>query len=40
MPGIGSRTTQIYLHLSGTDLAARMAGAVAELDKEVAGLVF
>ncbi|HHY0927346.1 TPA: tyrosine-type recombinase/integrase [Salmonella enterica] len=34
------RTTQIYLHLSGTDLAARMAGAVAELDRKVAGLVF
>jgi site-specific recombinase XerD len=34
------RTTQVYLHLSGTDLAARMAGAVAELDRKVAGLVF
>lgn len=34
------RTTQIYLHLSGTDLAARMAGAVAELDLKVAGMVF
>lgn len=34
------RTTQIYLHLSGTDLAARMAGAIAELDRRVANQVF
>lgn len=34
------RTTQIYLHLSGTELAARMAGAVAELDLKVAKMIF
>ncbi|EGD1407095.1 site-specific integrase [Salmonella enterica] len=34
------RTTQIYLHLSGTDLAVRMAGAIAELDMKVASQVF
>ncbi|HAT4985385.1 TPA: site-specific integrase [Serratia marcescens] len=34
------RTTQIYLHLSGTDLAAKMAGAIAEQDRRVASQVF
>lgn len=34
------RTTQIYLHLSGTDLAIRMAGAIAGLDLKVAAIVF
>ena len=28
--------TQIYLHLSGTDLSAKMAGAIAEQDRRVA----
>ncbi|UBB12048.1 site-specific integrase [Pantoea eucrina] len=34
------RTTQIYIHLSGTDMAARMAAAVAETDRKIAGLIF
>lgn len=34
------RTTQIYIHLSGSDLAGRMAAAVAEIDRKVAGLIF
>lgn len=34
------RTTQIYLHLSGTDLSAKMAGAIAEQDRRVASQVF
>ncbi|MDU7840218.1 MAG: tyrosine-type recombinase/integrase [Pantoea sp.] len=34
------RTTQIYIHLSGSDLAGRMAAAVAETDRKVAGLIF
>ena len=34
------RTTQIYIHLSGSDLAGRIAAAVAETDRKVAGLIF
>lgn len=34
------RTTQMYLHLSGVDLAARMAGAIAMTDQKVSGLIF
>ncbi|MGC0860032.1 site-specific integrase [Pantoea agglomerans] len=34
------RTTQIYIHLSGTDMAARMGAAVAETDRKIAGLIF
>lgn len=34
------RTTQIYIHLSGTDMAARMAAAVAETDRKIAELIF
>ncbi|ECJ9843241.1 site-specific integrase [Salmonella enterica] len=34
------KTTQIYLHLSGTELAAKMAGAVANLDLKVANVIF
>lgn len=34
------RTTQIYIHLSGYDLAGRIASAVAETDRKVAGLIF
>jgi len=34
------RTTQIYIHLSGYDLAGRIAAAVAETDRKVAGLIF
>ena len=34
------RTTQIYLHLSGTDLSAKMAGAIAEQDRRVASRVW
>ena len=34
------RTTQIYIHLSGSDLAGRMAAAVAEIDRKVVGLIF
>jgi len=34
------RTTQIYIHLSGSDLAGRIATAVAETDRKVAGLIF
>lgn len=34
------RTTQIYIHLSGTDMAARMAAVVAEIDRKIAGLIF
>ncbi len=34
------RTTQIYIHLSGSDLAGRIAAAVAEIDRKVAGLIF
>lgn len=34
------RTTQIYIHLSGSDLAGRITAAVAETDKKVAGLIF
>ncbi|WP_282440865.1 hypothetical protein [Enterobacter asburiae] len=33
-------TTQMYLHLSGVDLAARMAGAIAMTDQKVSGLIF
>jgi len=34
------RTTQVYLHLSGTDLAARMAGAIAVTDLKISRLIF
>ncbi|WP_240430397.1 tyrosine-type recombinase/integrase [Serratia marcescens] len=34
------RTTQIYLHLSGTDLSTKMAGAIAEQDRRVGSQVF
>ncbi|MHA0994404.1 tyrosine-type recombinase/integrase [Enterobacter ludwigii] len=34
------RTTQMYLHLSGVDLAARMAGAIAMTDQKVSRLIF
>ncbi|MCE0521000.1 tyrosine-type recombinase/integrase [Klebsiella variicola] len=34
------RTTQMYLHLSGGDLAARMAGAIAITDQKVSRLIF
>lgn len=34
------RTTQMYLHLSGVDLAARMAGAIAITDQKVSRLIF
>lgn len=34
------RTTQMYLHLSGADLAARMAGAIAITDQKVSMLIF
>lgn len=34
------RTTQVYLHLSGVDLAARMAGAIAMTDQKVSRLIF
>ncbi|WP_232533544.1 tyrosine-type recombinase/integrase [Salmonella enterica] len=34
------RTTQMYLHLSGVDLAARMAGAIAMIDQKVSRLIF
>ena len=34
------RTTQIYIHLSGTDLAARMAMTVAETDRKIAAIMF
>ncbi|RBO13683.1 MULTISPECIES: tyrosine-type recombinase/integrase [Pantoea] len=34
------RTTQIYIHLSGSDLAGRITAAVAETDRKVAGLIF
>jgi integrase/recombinase XerD len=34
------RTTQIYIHLSGTDLAARMATTVAETDRKIAAIMF
>jgi len=33
-------TTQIYIHLSGRDLAARMAGAVETADIRMANLIF
>ena len=33
-------TTQIYIHLSGRDLAARMAGAVETADIRIANLIF
>ncbi|MDF7662801.1 tyrosine-type recombinase/integrase [Erwiniaceae bacterium L1_54_6] len=33
-------TTQIYVHLSGTDLAARMAMTVAETDRKIAAIMF
>ncbi|WP_423139580.1 tyrosine-type recombinase/integrase [Pantoea ananatis] len=34
------RTTQIYIHLSGRDLAARMAGAIETADIRMANLIF
>ena len=34
------KTTMIYLHLSGNDLAARMAGAVAHIDAQVNAALF
>jgi len=34
------KTTMIYLHLSGVDLAARMAGAVAHIDAQVNAELF
>ncbi|MBD8234847.1 tyrosine-type recombinase/integrase [Pantoea agglomerans] len=34
------RTTQIYIHLSGSDLAGRITAAVAETDRKVARLIF
>lgn len=34
------RTTQIYIHLSGSDLAGRITTAVAESDRKVAGIIF
>ncbi|MFU2319032.1 tyrosine-type recombinase/integrase [Rahnella sp. PCH160] len=34
------RTTQVYLHLSGADLALKMTGAIADLDNKLAKLVF
>jgi len=34
------RTTQIYIHLSGSELAARMALTVADIDRKVAGIMF
>lgn len=34
------RTTQIYIHLSGTYLAARMATTVAETDRKIAAIMF
>ncbi|ELX8366537.1 tyrosine-type recombinase/integrase [Enterobacter hormaechei] len=33
-------TTQIYIHLSGRDLAARMAGAIETADVRMANLIF
>ena len=33
-------TTQIYIHLSGRDLAARMAGAIETADLRMAKLIF
>lgn len=33
-------TTQIYIHLSGRDLAARMAGAIETADLRMANLIF
>lgn len=33
-------TTQIYIHLSGRDLAARMAGAIETADIRMANLIF
>jgi len=34
------RTTQLYLHLSGAHLAAKMTGAIAEIDSKIANIVF
>ena len=34
------KTTMIYLHLSGGDLAARMAGAIAHIDSRVNAVLF
>lgn len=34
------KTTQIYLHLSGSDIAAKMTGAIAATDLKVAEIVF
>jgi len=34
------RTTQIYLHLSGTELASKMVGAIAVTDLKVSRLIF
>lgn len=34
------RTTQMYLHLSGVELAAKMAGAIAITDQKVSCLIF
>jgi len=33
-------TTQIYIHLSGRDLSARMAGAIETADIRMANLIF
>lgn len=33
-------TTEIYVHLSGRDLAARMAGAIETADIRMANLIF
>lgn len=34
------RTTQIYIHLSGADLTARMALTVADTDRKIAAIMF
>ncbi|MEN4891349.1 site-specific integrase [Erwinia billingiae] len=34
------RTTQIYIHLSGSELAAKMAHTVADTDRKVAAIMF
>lgn len=34
------RTTQIYIHLSGSDLATRMALTVADTDRKIASIMF
>lgn len=34
------KTTQLYLHLSGKELAAKMSGAIAEQDLKIAEIIF